>query len=55
MGLVQRDNNIKDIKCAMIYFRKEISFQNAACVFFLLVLQACFESAHLENKKNCIL
>lgn len=32
--LVQRDNNIKDIKCVMIYFRKEINFQRAAYVFF---------------------
>lgn len=31
--LVQRDNNIKDIKCVMIYFRKEINFQRAAYVF----------------------
>lgn len=31
--LVQRDKNIKDIKCIMIYFRKEINFQRAAYVF----------------------
>lgn len=32
-GLVQRDNNIKDTKYVMIYFRKEISSQDAAYVF----------------------
>lgn len=51
VGLVQRDNNIKDIKCVMIYFRTESSFQNAACVFFLLVLQAWFWNCTFGKKK----
>lgn len=41
-SLVQRDNHTEDIKCVMIYFRKEISFQDAAYGFFLLVIQAWF-------------
>lgn len=49
-GLVQRDHNIKDTKYVMIYFRKEISSQDAAYVFFLLVLQAWFQICTFGKK-----
>lgn len=49
-GLVQRDHNIKDTKYVMIYFRKEISSQDAAYVFFLLVLQGWFQICTFGKK-----
>lgn len=46
--LVQRDKNIKESKSCMIYFRRQIHFQDAAYFFSTSPSKLNFESTQLK-------